>query len=146
MRDVYLARVIPAFVMYCVNGASCSSILIESTDSISPYLHTSILPYYLWLYYHLTSLYLSIHSSILQHSYTSSYIHSPIQPYLHTSIPPNMSILLSARTTYMYLLTLFVHTFDHYNTAILPHTYNNTAILYMYLHPCHTSSYMYLHP
>ena len=30
---VYLARVIPAFVMYCVNGASCSSLLIESTDS-----------------------------------------------------------------------------------------------------------------
>ena len=31
---VYLARVIPAFVMYCVNGASCSSLLVESTDSI----------------------------------------------------------------------------------------------------------------
>ena len=30
---VYLARVIPAFVMYCVNGASHSSLLIESTDS-----------------------------------------------------------------------------------------------------------------
>ena len=29
---VYLARVIPAFVMYCVNGASPSSLLIESTD------------------------------------------------------------------------------------------------------------------
>ena len=31
---VYLARVIPAFVMYCVNGASNSSLLIESTDSM----------------------------------------------------------------------------------------------------------------
>ena len=31
---VYLARVIPAFVMYCVNGASHSSLLIESTDSM----------------------------------------------------------------------------------------------------------------
>ena len=31
---VYLARVIPAFVMYCVNGASRSSLLIESTDSM----------------------------------------------------------------------------------------------------------------
>ena len=29
---VYVARVIPAFVMYCVNGASRSSLLIESTD------------------------------------------------------------------------------------------------------------------
>ena len=29
---VYLARDIPAFVMYCVNGASRSSLLIESTD------------------------------------------------------------------------------------------------------------------
>ena len=29
---VYLARVNPAFVMYCVNGASRSSLLIESTD------------------------------------------------------------------------------------------------------------------
>ena len=37
---VYLARVIPAFVMYCVNGVSCSSLLIDSTDSIG--LFTSI--------------------------------------------------------------------------------------------------------
>ena len=35
---VYLARDIPAFVMYCVDGESGSSLLIESTDSmiISP--------------------------------------------------------------------------------------------------------------
>ena len=31
---VYLARDIPAFVMYCVNGVSGSSLLIESTDSM----------------------------------------------------------------------------------------------------------------
>ena len=31
---VYLARDIPAFVMYCVNGESGSSLFIESTDSI----------------------------------------------------------------------------------------------------------------
>ena len=31
---VYLARAIQAFVMYCVNGTSCSSLLIESTDSM----------------------------------------------------------------------------------------------------------------
>ena len=31
---VYLARNIPAFVMYCVNGESGSSLLIESTDSM----------------------------------------------------------------------------------------------------------------
>ena len=31
---VHLARDIPAFVMYCVYGASCSSLLIESTDSM----------------------------------------------------------------------------------------------------------------
>ena len=31
---VYLARDIQAFVMYCVNGTSRSSLLIESTDSI----------------------------------------------------------------------------------------------------------------
>ena len=29
---VYLARDIQAFVMYCVNGTSSSSLLIESTD------------------------------------------------------------------------------------------------------------------
>ena len=34
MRDSYLVGVIPAFVMYCVNGASRSSLLIESTDSM----------------------------------------------------------------------------------------------------------------
>ena len=33
---VYLARVIPAFVMYCVNGESGSSLLlIESTNSMT---------------------------------------------------------------------------------------------------------------
>ena len=31
---VYLARDIPAFVMYCVNGESGSSLLTESTDSM----------------------------------------------------------------------------------------------------------------
>ena len=31
---VYLARDIPAFVMYCVYGASRSSLLIESTNSM----------------------------------------------------------------------------------------------------------------
>ena len=31
---VYLTRDIPAFIMYCVNGASRSSLLIESTDSM----------------------------------------------------------------------------------------------------------------
>ena len=31
---VYLARDIPAFVMYCVNGESGSFPLIESTDSM----------------------------------------------------------------------------------------------------------------
>ena len=32
----YLAQDIPAFVMYCVNGESGSSLLIESTDSMIP--------------------------------------------------------------------------------------------------------------
>ena len=31
---MYLARDIPAFVMYCINGESGSSLLIESTDSM----------------------------------------------------------------------------------------------------------------
>ena len=31
---VYLARDIPAFIMYCVYGESRSSLLIESTDSM----------------------------------------------------------------------------------------------------------------
>ena len=31
---VYLARAIPVFIMYCVNGASRSSLLIKSTDSM----------------------------------------------------------------------------------------------------------------
>ena len=35
---MYLARDIPAFVMYCVYGASCSSLLIESTDSMILYI------------------------------------------------------------------------------------------------------------
>ena len=42
---VYLARAIQAFVMYCVNGTSRSSLLIESTDSminiIYIYIYTS---------------------------------------------------------------------------------------------------------
>ena len=31
---MYLTRDIPAFVMYCVNGASRSTLIIESTDSM----------------------------------------------------------------------------------------------------------------
>ena len=31
---MYLVRDIPAFVMYCINGESGSSLLIESTDSM----------------------------------------------------------------------------------------------------------------
>ena len=31
---MYLARDFPAFVMYCVNGESRSSLIIESTDSM----------------------------------------------------------------------------------------------------------------
>ena len=33
---VYLARDIPAFVMYCVNGESGSYLLIESVDTYIP--------------------------------------------------------------------------------------------------------------
>ena len=32
---MYLARDIPEFVMYCVHGTSPSSLLIESTDSMT---------------------------------------------------------------------------------------------------------------
>ena len=43
---VYLARDISAFVMYCVNGESGSSLLIESTDSmiIGEYVITEFSP------------------------------------------------------------------------------------------------------
>ena len=34
---VYLARDIPPFVMYCVNGKPRSSLFIESTDSMINY-------------------------------------------------------------------------------------------------------------
>ena len=43
---VYLAQDIPAFVMYCVNGASRSSLLIESSDSMI--LHSKTLLYFIW--------------------------------------------------------------------------------------------------
>ena len=33
---MYLARDIPAFVMYCIHGESRSSLLIDSTDSMIP--------------------------------------------------------------------------------------------------------------
>ena len=39
---MYLARVIPVFVMYCVNGASRSSLLIESTDSMIGHSHNTV--------------------------------------------------------------------------------------------------------
>ena len=34
MRDSVPSASIQAFVMYCVNGTSCSSLLIESNDSM----------------------------------------------------------------------------------------------------------------
>ena len=41
---VYLAQDIPAFVMYCVNGESGSSLLIESTDSMmNNHVHRALL-------------------------------------------------------------------------------------------------------
>ena len=38
-----LVLFIPAFVMYCVNGASRSSLLIESTDSMIPSVNPGII-------------------------------------------------------------------------------------------------------
>ena len=40
---MYLAGAIQAFVMYCVNGTSRSSVLIESTDSMIYQGHRHIL-------------------------------------------------------------------------------------------------------
>ena len=61
---MYLVRAIQAFVMYCVNGESGSSLLIESVDSMiyiyiislcNDYEDTNYIPfkvtiYYLWVY------------------------------------------------------------------------------------------------
>ena len=41
---VYLARDIPQFVMYCVNGKPRSSLFIESTDSMIIYTAARISP------------------------------------------------------------------------------------------------------
>ena len=48
---VYLARDIPAFVMYCVNGESGSSLLIESTYSMIESTDSMIIiiKYVLWV-------------------------------------------------------------------------------------------------
>ena len=43
---VYLARDIPAFVMYCVYGESRSSLLIESTNYMIVLLYGDILSVY----------------------------------------------------------------------------------------------------
>ena len=40
---MYLARDIPAFVMYCVYGASCSSLLIESVESTDSMIRIKII-------------------------------------------------------------------------------------------------------
>ena len=62
---VYLARDIPAFIMYCVNGESRSSLLIESTDSmIYIYIAVILLQYkvlYNWLF--IRALYLCEYAS-----------------------------------------------------------------------------------
>ena len=44
---VYLARDIQAFVMYCVNGTSRSSLLIESTDSMILYFDPCTIIYFI---------------------------------------------------------------------------------------------------
>ena len=43
---VYLARDIPAFVMYCVNGASRSMLLIEFTDYMMIGSVQAVCPFY----------------------------------------------------------------------------------------------------
>ena len=42
MRDSVPSRDIPQFVMYCVNGKPCSSLFIESTDSMIMDYHPQI--------------------------------------------------------------------------------------------------------
>ena len=44
---VHLARDILAFVMFCINGESRSSLLIESTDSMILYIHMHVHVYML---------------------------------------------------------------------------------------------------
>ena len=49
---MHVARDIPAFVMYCVNGESGSSLLIESTYSMIHTLHVIIIVHYiLYIFY-----------------------------------------------------------------------------------------------
>ena len=59
---VFLARDIQAFVMYCVNGTSGSSLLIESTDSMIHVIY--ILE--LYGYFTLTHLHNKVHTLCIE--------------------------------------------------------------------------------
>ena len=75
---VYLARDIPAFVMYCVNGASGSSLLIESVDSMIP--GDTHAYYYTWTHTCIL-LYLETHMHIIIPGDTHAYYYT----WRHTS-------------------------------------------------------------
>ena len=63
---VYLARDIPAFVMYCcVNGESGSSLLIESTDSMIQSLWYILYIYMLWYTIYSCGVYKRAQSTLL---------------------------------------------------------------------------------
>ena len=64
---VYLAQDIPAYVMYCVNGESGSSLLIESTDSMI-YMY---IPFFLVLISALYTRYF-LHAFTYTHSHSHS--------------------------------------------------------------------------
>ena len=77
---VYLARDIPEFVMYCVNGESGSSLLIESTDSMIVLLYHHV--YRAGVYTHTyTHIHTHVHTHMYTHTHTHTHTHTPARPH-----------------------------------------------------------------
>ena len=70
---MYLAQDIPAFVMYCVNGESGSSLLIESTNSM------------IYRYVHVKNIIGAIHKAATHYRHNVTYALTTLRSAVHTA-------------------------------------------------------------
>ena len=102
---VYLARAIQAFVMYCVNGTSRSSLLIESTDSMI--FNIIIVTVCLW---HISIIYLDVKAEEIWQLHLTPRI-GQLRDFLKATFPENcLGMKLTSRSVQF--------RFTHPNTSI----------------------------
>ena len=104
---VYPPRDILPFIMYCVNGKPRSSLLIESTDSMTRTLFHSAALLYTW--------YLISTLAIYMVPYILCYIHGTLFPLLCIAIYTRTLFYSAALPYTWYLISTLLHCYIHYD-------------------------------